>query len=182
MVYRCVRGKLLPSNHGRCDGPRRCRLLNTRCGSMASVTFGVMNEHYGFSAGIGCTLSSFFFQLRRVKICSFRSVARGAMLRIFSGRKGPGVNRSLGCSIRCKLGTYLPRCNGSIRHVVTCLPSVPGVQGGVRCLARRRLATVERALRRSNAVSLRSGTVVALTVCAKLHKYSVSTLALSDFS
>lgn len=180
IICQYVEKGLLPDGRKHYVKPHHYELLGEEYRNVTDMACNVVSERCKSSKNVKYALSSFFFRLQEMGICSFESITEDAVLDMFSQDGRLGKSHSLKYSVEYGLKACLPHYGQSIERIIAYLPSIPNRRKNIQYLTEQELAAIKYALENDNTISLQDKAIITLAIYTGLRGCDISALTLDS--
>lgn len=181
IICQYVEKGLLPDGHKHYIKPHHYELLSEEYRRLTDVACNIISKRCKTSTSVKYALSSFFFRLQGMGVCSLESITEDVVLRTFSQDGKPGKNHSIKYSVEYGLKACLPYYGQSIDRIIAYLPSIPNRRKNIQYLTEQELSAIKHTLEHDNTISLQDKAIVTIAMYTGLRGCDISALTLDSF-
>lgn len=172
---------ILPDGHKHYISPHHYELLVEEYRNITDMAFCIIDKRYKSSANVKYALSSFFFHLQEMGICSLESITEDAVLKVFSQDGKPATSHSRKYTVEYGLKACLPHYGQSVERIIAYLPSIPNKRKNIQYLTEQELAAIKHTLENDSTISLQDKAIITLAMYTGLRGCDISALTLDSF-
>lgn len=180
IICQYIEKGLLPNGRKHYVKPHHYELLGEEYRNVTDMACNVVGEHCKSSKNVKYALSSFFFRLQEMGVCSLESITEDAVLDVFSQNGRLGKSYSLKYSVEYGLKACLLHYGQSIERIIAYLPSIPNRRKNIQYLTEQELATIKYSLENDNTISLQDKAIITLAIYTGLRGCDISALMLDS--
>lgn len=172
---------LLPDGHKHHLSPHHYEMLNEEYRKVTDMACSIVGKRCKSSANVKYALSSFFFHLQEMDVCSLGAITENAVLDMFSQDGKLGRSHSFKYSVEYGLRACLPHYGQSVERIIAYLPSIPNKRKNIQYLTEQELAAIKYALEHDDTISLQDKAVITLAMYTGLRGCDISALTFDCF-
>ena len=181
VIRQYIESGLLPDGRKHYSKPHHYELLGAEYKDVTDMAFNVVAGRSKFSTNVKYALSSFFFRLQEIGVCTLESITEDAVLEVFSKDGKPKMGHSLKYSVEYGLKACLPHYGKSVERIIAYLPSIPNMRKNIQYLTKQELTAVRHTLEHDNTISLQDKAIITLAMYTGLRGCDISALTLDSF-
>ncbi len=181
IIRQYVEKGILPDGHKHYLSPHHYELLNEEYRKITDVAFCIVDKRCKSSTNVKYALSSFFFRLQEMGICSLESITEDAVLAVFSQDGKLGKSHSCKYTVEYGLKACLTHYGQSVARIIAYLPSIPNRRKNIQYLTGQELAAIKYTLENDNTISLQDKAIITLAMYTGLRGCDISALTLDCF-
>ena len=181
VICQYIENGLLPDGCKHYIKPHHYELLGEEYRNVTDMAFNVVGKRCKSSTNVKYALSSFFFHLQEMGVCSLEAITENAVLEVFSQDGKSGKSHSLRYSVEYGLKACLPHYGQSVERIIAYLPSIPNKRKNIQYLTGQELAAIKYTLENDLTISLQDKAIITLAMYTGLRGSDISTLTLNCF-
>ena len=181
VIRQYVEKGILPDGHKHYLSPHHYELLNEEYRKITDVACCIVEKRCKSSANVKYALSSFFFHLQEMGVCSLEAITENTVLDVFSQDGRLGKSHSCKYTVEYGLKACFPHYGQSVERIIAYLPSMPNKRKNIQYLTEQELAAIKHTLENDSTISLQDKAIITLAMYTGLRGCDISALTLDSF-